>query len=61
LAGSELNLFVCLSQEISPPVKRWEMTFPSSVWSATGGPSEPTAPPSLSHAAFIAPRTMNAP
>ena len=56
-----LKVFLTRSHEITPPLKRWVMTSPLSVWSAIGAPSVPVAPPSFSHAAFIAPRTMTAP
>src|SRR5437899_12253485 len=60
-AGSVLKVFLERSQEITPPLNRCVITLPFSVWSAIGAPSEPAAPPSFSHATFIAPRTMTAP
>ena len=60
-AGSVLNVCLDRFQETTPPLNRCVITSPFSVWSAIGAPSEPVAPPSLSHAAFIAPRTMTAP
>src|SRR3984957_20288567 len=59
--GSVLKVFLALSQETTPPLNRCVITSPLSVWSAIGAPSEPVAPPSFCHAAFMAPRTMTAP
>src|SRR5882757_644840 len=56
LAGSVVNLFVDLSQVIAPPLNFCVTRSPFSVWSAVGAPRSPFAPPSLVHAAFIAPR-----
>src|SRR6185312_5164746 len=61
LDGSVLNVFLARFQETLPPVNCCEITSPSTAWSPTGGPSLPAGPRSLSHAAFIAPRTTNAP
>ncbi len=61
LAGSLVNELFLASQVNWPPVNFWVTLSPSVLWSATGTPSAPVAPPSLSHAAFIAPRTITAP
>src|SRR5277367_67697 len=60
-AGSVLNVFFVLFQEIWPPVNFWVTTSLLTVLSPTGAPSLPVAPRSLSHAAQMAPRTTNAP
>jgi hypothetical protein len=59
--GSVLNVFFLLSKETCPPLNFWVVTSPSVFCSATGTPIAPAAPPNLSQAAFIAPRTGTAP
>src|SRR5579884_3066584 len=61
LGGSVVKTFLARFQESLPPVNFCETTSPSTAWSPTGAPSVPFAPPSLSHAAFMTPRTTNAP
>src|SRR5947209_19338375 len=59
--GSVVNAFFARFHEVLPPVNCCETTSPSTAWSPTGAPSLPLGPRSLSQAAFMAPRTTNAP
>ena len=56
-----MKVLVLASQLSWPPLNFWLTLSPSVFWSDTGTPSAPAAPPSLSQAAFIAPRTITAP
>ena len=56
-----LNSLVAWFQEISPPLKVWVTVSPDTLCSPVGAPSVPVAPPSLSQAALMAPRTTIAP
>ena len=60
-AGLVLKAPDALSQEISPLANFWVTVSPSTDCSPVGTPSLPVAPPSLSQAALIAPRTTTAP
>lgn len=60
-AGVVVNALVLAFQLTSPPVKGWVTTSPFQDSSAVGTPRVPADPPSLSHAALMAPRTTQAP